>query len=98
MIDLWKVGLRDKVILEDNIEDSCIRPIYAIFDIKRLTKANSFTVLDDVFYIAKKLFNGKPSKIYHVYRVIDKRYVCPSTLDKEETIKMVMNKYIEKEL
>jgi len=97
--DLWKIGIKPKLPkLEDNYQDSCIRPLYAIFDIKRLTKANSFNVLDEVFYIAKKSFDGKPSKIYHVYRVSDKRYICPSVLSKEETIDMVINKYIEKEM
>lgn len=91
--DLWKIGIKPKQNkLEDNFKDSCTRPLYAVFDIKRLTKANSFIILDEVFYIAKKLYNGKPSSIYHVYRVSDKRYVCPSTLDKEKTIEMVTDK------
>ncbi len=63
--------------------------------IKRLTKANSFTVLDEVFYIVKKDYTGKASKIYHVYRVSDMRLVCPSVLDKEDTVKMVIDKYID---
>jgi len=68
---------------------------YLTEPIKRLTKANSFIVLDEVFYIVKKDYAGKASKIYHVYRVSDMRLVCPSVLDKEDTIKMVMNKYID---
>ena len=67
---------------------------YALFDIKRLTKANSFMILDEVFYIAKKDPSGKPSpRLYHVYRMSDKMYVCPSTKSKEETIAMVIKKY-----
>lgn len=67
---------------------------YALFDIKRLTKANSFMILDEVFYIAKKDYAGKASpRLYHVYRVSDKRYICPSTKSKEETIAMVIKKY-----
>ena len=68
---------------------------YATFDIKRLTKANSFTVLGEVFHIGKKDPDGKATSIYHVARVADKRYVCPSTKSKEDTIKMVQRKYIE---
>lgn len=60
---------------------------------KRLTKANSFMILDEVFYIAKKDYSGKSSRLFHVYRVSDRRLVCPSTLDKEETIAMVRDKY-----
>ena len=71
---------------------------YAEFDIKRLTKATSFIILDETFYIAKKDYLGKASKIYHVYRVSDKRYITPSLLDKEETIKLVKRKYIELDL
>jgi len=71
---------------------------YALFDIKRLTKANSFLILDETFYIAKKTPDGKASKIYHVYRVSDKRYVTPSPHDKEETIKLVKRKYFELEV
>ena len=82
---------------EDTKEDECI-PKYASFDIKRLTTANSFVVIDEQFYIAKKLPDCKASKIYHVYRVSDKRYVCPSVHDKEETIKLVQRKYLELDL
>ena len=67
---------------------------YAEFTVARLTKANSFIVLDEIFYIAKKQPSGKACRIYHVYRVSDMRYVCPSVLDKEETVKMVKRKYI----
>ena len=62
---------------------------------KRLTKANSFMVLDEVMYIVKKEPTGKASVLYHTYRVSDLRYVCPSTLSKEDTIKMVRRKYNE---
>jgi len=66
---------------------------YAEFEIKRLTKANSFIVLDEIFYIAKKQPSGKACRIYHVYRVSDMRYVTPSLHSKEETIKLVKRKY-----
>jgi len=96
--ELWKIGMKNiPTPLKNNYKDSSVRPLYGVFDIKRLTKANSFMILDEVFYIAKKSFDGKASKLFHVYRVSDKRYVCPSVLSKEETIEMVMNKYIELE-
>jgi len=66
---------------------------YAEFEIKRLTRSNSFIIIDETFYIAKKDYKGKASKIYHVYRVSDLRYICPSVLSKEETIEMVKMKY-----
>ena len=71
---------------------------YLTEPIKRLTKANSFMILDEVFYIAKKDYLGKASRLYHVYRASDRRLVCPSVLDKEDTIKMVMEKWIELEI
>ena len=81
----------------DSLEDKVIVQVdkYLTEPIKKLTKANSFTVLDEVFYIVKKDYTGKASKLYHVYRVSDTRLVCPSVLDKEDTIKMVMDKYID---
>ena len=66
---------------------------YAEFEIKRLTKATSFLAGDEVMYIVKKDYKGKASVLLHVYRVSDKRYVCPSAFSKEETIKMVQRKY-----
>ena len=81
-------SLQDTKVVEGNVW-------YAEFEIKRLTKANSFLVLDEVFYIAKKDYTGKATKIHHVYRVSDKRYVTPSTKSKEETIEMVRRKYFE---
>ena len=70
-------------------------PKYAEFEIKRLTKANSFLIVDEMFYIAKKSPDGKASRIHHVYRVDDKRYITPSPRTKEETIEYVKRKYIE---
>ena len=70
-------------------------PKYAEFEIKRLTKANSFLIVDEMFYIAKKRPDGKACSIHHVYRVSDKRYVTPSPHTKEETIELVKRKYIE---
>jgi len=67
---------------------------YAEFEMKRLTKVNSFLIVDEVFYIAKKDCHGKASRIYHVYRVSDKRYVTPSVHSKEDTIKIVKRKYV----
>ena len=82
--------------LVDNYIDSSILPIYAQFEVKRITKANSFMVLDEVFYIAKKKPDGKAdSVLYHVYRMSDMRYVCPSYRDKASTIEMVQRKYHE---
>jgi len=68
---------------------------YTTHDIKRLTKANSFLIIDEVFHIGKKEPNGKASMLYHVTRMRDKRYVCPSVLSKEDTIEMVKRKYFE---
>ena len=81
----------------DSLEDKVIVQVdkYLTEPIKKLTKANSFTVLDEVFYIVKKDYTGKASRLYHVYRASDRRLVCPSVLDKEDTIKMVMDKYID---
>jgi len=81
--------------LVDNITDSSILPRYAEFEIKRLTKASSFMIGDEVIYVCKKSPNGKPSKLYNFYRMSDKRYICPSVLDKLEAIKMVTIKYIK---
>jgi len=67
---------------------------YATFDIKRLTKASSFIASGEVMYIAKKEPNGKSSKIYHCYRVSDKRYVCPLPMSKEDGILLVQRKYV----
>jgi len=90
-----RIGIRvDSDSLEDTKEVS-LDKVYGLFEIKRLTKATSFMVMDEVFYIGKKNPNGKASKIYHVYRVSDKRYVCPSVLDKEETIRLVQRKYVD---
>ena len=66
---------------------------YAEFEIKRLTRSSSFMAHGETFYIGKKNPQGKATKIYHVYRVSDKKYVCPSVLEKEETIMYVMSKY-----
>lgn len=84
-----EVPRRHEVISEDK---------YTTFEIKRLTKANSFTVCGEVYHIGKKTPDGKASSIYHVTRVSDMRYVCPSTLDKDETIKMVQRKIFELDL
>ena len=89
---LGRIGIS---ITEDAVEateDVCATK-YAQFDIKRLTKATSFLAGDSVMYIVKKDYLGKASVLYHVYRVADKRYVCPSALSKEETIRMVQRKY-----
>ena len=60
---------------------------------KRLTKANSFLVFDEMFYIGKKDYQGKATKIYHVYRVSDLRLVTSSPHSKDETIMLVKDKY-----
>ena len=89
-----KIGLS---VDSDSLDSKVIVQMdkYLSEPIKKLTKANSFMILDEVFYIVKKDYTGKASKIYHVYRVSDMRLVCPSVLDKEDTIKMVMDKYID---
>ena len=79
----------------ESIKDDEPMSDYGRFEIKRLTKANSFMILDEQFYIAKKDCDGKSSRLYHVYRVFDMRHICPSTLDKDETIRMVTRKYFE---
>ena len=67
---------------------------YTTHDIKRLTKANSFLIIDEVFHISKKAPDSKQDKyLYHVTRVSDMRYICPSALNKEDTIRMVTSKY-----
>jgi len=87
-----KIGIRPP---SDSLEatEEVITTKYALFDIKRLTKATSFLAGDEVMYIVKKDCVGKASVLYHVYRVSDKRYVCPSALNKEDTIRMVQRKY-----
>ena len=51
-------------------------------------------ILDEVFYIVKKDYLGKSSRLYHVYRVEDKRLVTLG-VDKESTIKLVKDRYHE---
>ena len=65
---------------------------------KKLTKANSFLILDEVFVIRKKDYQNKASKIYHIFRVSDKRLVTSVPLkDKDEVIKLVTERYINYE-
>lgn len=71
---------------------------YSEFEIKRLTKANSFTVCGEVLHIGKKNPEGKASKTYHITRVSDNRYVCQGSRDKDKTIEMVQRKWIELDL
>jgi len=68
---------------------------YATFDIKRLTRANSFIIIDETFYIAKKACDGKASRLYHIYRVSDKRHITAIPKSKEESIEIVKRKYCE---
>ena len=63
--------------------------------IKKLTKANSFSILDEIFYIVKKDFKGKANRHYHVYRMSDMMLIVAPPLSKEDTIKLVMERYIE---
>jgi len=82
----------------DSLEDTKeVIPMseYAEFDFPQLSKANSFLLIEEQFYIGKKQPSGKKGNIYYVYRVSDKRYICPSVLSKEDTIKMVTNIYME---
>ena len=90
-----KIGIS---VDSDSLDSTAIVQVdkYLTEPIKKLTKANSFTVLDEVFYIVKKDYTGKASRLYHVYRASDRRLVCPSVLDKEGTIKMVMEKWIDR--
>ena len=84
------------IALEPTANDNDKRmQMYAKFDIKRLTKANSFLIMDEVFYIAKKDCNGKASKIYFVYRVSDKRLIAAVPKSKEDTINLIKRKYYE---
>lgn len=71
--------------------------VYATFEVKRLTKASSFIIIDEVFYIAKKKPDGKASSIYFVYRVSDMRLVVASPHSKEKTIELVREKYYERD-
>ena len=89
------IGLEDTPKSLQATEDDKPMLGYALFDIKRLTKSNSFIILDESFYIAKKDINGKPCNTYQVYRVEDKRHICSSALDKEETINYVKRMYFE---
>ena len=90
-----KIGLS---VDSDSLDSKVIVQMdkYLSEPIKKLTKANSFMILDEVFYIVKKDYTGKASRLYHVYRASDRRLVCPSVLDKEGTIKMVMEKWIDR--
>ena len=60
---------------------------------KKLSKANSFMIIDEVFIIRKKDYQGKATKIYHVFRHSDGRLVCSVPLDdKDEVVKLVTRK------
>ena len=89
-----KIGIRVPSDSLEAPEEVCLMK-YAEFDIKRLTKTTSFLAGDETMYIVKKDYKGKASVLFHVYRVSDKRYVCPSALSKEDTIKMVQRKYVD---
>lgn len=89
-----KIGIS---VDSDSLEDTkdVKAKTYASFEIKRLTKANSFIIIDEVFYLAKKNPLGKASSIYFVYRMEDMRLVTASPHDKEKTIELVKEKYNE---
>ena len=91
-------GMVGMSVKSDSLED--VKEVkgnewYAEFAIKRLTKSNSFLILDEVFYIAKKTCDGKASRMYHVYRVSDLRYITSSPHTKEKTIEIVQRKYVD---
>lgn len=91
--DKSRIGISvDSDSLDSNNIDEAM-PKYASFKMPRLSKVNSFLIIDEQFHITKMDHTGKKGIIYHVYRVSDGRYVCPSTLDKEATMNMVRRKY-----
>ena len=88
-----RIGIKPIYEPTEELKDSKPIPYYSL-PIKRLTKASSFMILDEVFYIVKKDYLGKSSRLYHVYRVEDKRLVTLG-VDKESTIKLVKDRYHE---
>ncbi len=82
----------------DSLEDTKeVQPSewYAEWNIPRLSKVNSFLILDEIFHITKTDHKGMKKTICFVYRVSDKRLVTASPHSKEDTIEMVKRKYIE---
>ena len=58
----------------------------------KLTKANSFTTEDEVFFVVKKRLDGISSSFYHCYRFRDGLYIHLMK-DKDELIQTVKDKY-----
>ncbi len=91
-----KIGI--SIPLPVATEDSNVNPEYFIDEKpNKLTRANSFMILDEVFIIRKKDYQGKASRLYHIFRQSDGRLVTsvPMT-DKDKVISLVTRKYIEK--
>ena len=88
------IGVESPTETPDSNNDK-VDDVFATFEIKRLTKANSFIVIDETFYIAKKLPDGKPASTYLVYRISDMRLIASSSKPKDETISIVQRKYYQ---
>ena len=81
------------------VEAEVITEYYIDETPKKLTKANSFMILDEVMIIRKKDYLGRSSKIFHIFRVSDGRLVTSVPLaDKDEVIKLVTRKYFDMEV
>jgi len=91
--DTGKIGIKPPDL---PIEVKPVTEFYMDEIPKKLTKANSFLILDEVFVISRKDYNGRSKKVYFIYRASDGRLMCAIPLDdKNECIKLATKKYLD---